>query len=312
MIAADDLAAPPARADAAPIYALAPEPRGAGSWLAGRADGLYQQQLHGALAPDAGFPLAGTAVTALLEHEGWSYAAVPGGILRGAGGGWLAAPLATAPTVSALCASRRRAGLLLAATLGDGVLRSEDSGASWAAWNFGLLDRTVLALGLALHGDAERLYAGTESGLFYSATEGRSWAELFLPFAASVAALAVSADTLLAGSEGAGLWLRSLTVDEQRQGDGGVWRQIGEEAGDTIVAIVAVGAPDRPAALVLTPQRCFIWAGGATLRARADAPAGTELSCLAVSPAASGSWAVALGTRGGDIVQLHLRPEELL
>ena len=60
----------------------------------------------------------------------------------------------------------------MAATLEDGVLRSDDGGITWRGWNFGLLNWRVNALCRDAQG---AIWAGAESGLFRSDTDGRSW-----------------------------------------------------------------------------------------------------------------------------------------
>lgn len=73
-------------------------------------------------------------------------------------------------------------GLILAATLEDGVLRSNNHGKSWTGWSFNLLDRTVLCLAISPHFvDDNTVFAGTESGLFRSKNGGKSWIEIPLP-----------------------------------------------------------------------------------------------------------------------------------
>ena len=95
----------------------------------------------------------------------------------------------------------------------DGVLRSWDRGASWAAWNFGLLDLNVFALALSpnfTHDDM--LFVGAESGVFRSTNGGRAWRETAFPMeCAPVLSLALSPNfsvdgCILAGTEEHGLW----------------------------------------------------------------------------------------------------------
>jgi hypothetical protein len=72
-------------------------------------------------------------------------------------------------------------GLLLAASLGEGILRSTDYGAGWALENFGLADFRILSLAWAPPADAgtwpqrEIAFAGGEFGLFRSPAAGLAW-----------------------------------------------------------------------------------------------------------------------------------------
>src|SRR5262249_35885141 len=107
------------------------------------------------------------------------------------------------------------AGLLLAGTETDGVLRSDDLGLTWAGTSPGLLDLTVLALALSPQFERDRTgFAGTASGVYRTRNGGRSWrlVETGLDEPA-VQCLAISPSfvddqLLLAGTEADGL-LRS-------------------------------------------------------------------------------------------------------
>ena len=99
--------------------------------------------------------------------------------------------------------------IVLAATAQDGVLRSTDGGASFHAWNFGLIDLHVNALLMSpdFANDAT-VFAATDHAVFQSTNSGRAWRELALPAeAAPYTALAFGAKgKLLVGTEGSGLW----------------------------------------------------------------------------------------------------------
>jgi photosystem II stability/assembly factor-like uncharacterized protein len=95
----------------------------------------------------------------------------------------------------------------------DGFLRSGDGGRRWESWNFGLLDLSVLCLGVSPNfADDQIVFAGTESGIFRSTNGGRAWRELASTVAFSpIISLAISprfADdgTLYAGTEAHGLF----------------------------------------------------------------------------------------------------------
>ncbi len=121
------------------------------------------------------------------------------------------------PFVHSLAVSPQFAqdGVVLAGTMEDGVFRSGDRGAQWAAWNFGLLDLSVLCLSMSpAYADDETVFAGTDSGIFRSMNGGRAWRELeFPPDWAPVLSLALSpgfgADGMLfAGTEfGGHVWV---------------------------------------------------------------------------------------------------------
>lgn len=72
-------------------------------------------------------------------------------------------------------------GTILAGTMGDGVLRSEDRGQSFHAWNFGLLDLDVMSLALSPRFSEDRtVLAATATGVFRSTNGGRAWRETSL------------------------------------------------------------------------------------------------------------------------------------
>src|SRR3954469_11216076 len=75
------------------------------------------------------------------------FAGLSGGVMRSwnAGETWSASVLpAPPPTVTTVVLSPAYAqnGTLFAGSDADGIFRSADRGASWEAWNFGLLDRS--------------------------------------------------------------------------------------------------------------------------------------------------------------------------
>jgi photosystem II stability/assembly factor-like uncharacterized protein len=112
-------------------------------------------------------------------------------------------------------------GVILAGTLEDGVLRSDDRGETWKRWNFGLLDLAVYSLAISPNFAAnETLFAGTETALFKSENGGRSWRETGFPETAPpVVALALDRQgALWAGTEQHGLW---TSPD-----DGATWQRV--------------------------------------------------------------------------------------
>ncbi|MBI4527039.1 MAG: hypothetical protein HY695_24855 [Deltaproteobacteria bacterium] len=63
---------------------------------------------------------------------------------------------------------------LYCAAFNGGVFRSKDYGKSWTAANEGLPNRQVFSL-LINPGDPDRLYIGTDQGIYLSADQGASW-----------------------------------------------------------------------------------------------------------------------------------------
>ncbi|HYI25318.1 MAG TPA: hypothetical protein VD767_07920, partial [Thermomicrobiales bacterium] len=124
-----------------------------------------------------------TSLSANIAASGQSLvlAGTNGGILRStdAAESWLMSPLGSPPPlVTALDGwhSGSGSGWILAGTLEDGVYRSGDRGATWAAANIGLLDMSVHSLCCAVQRNgAATALAGTETGVFLSTNGGRSW-----------------------------------------------------------------------------------------------------------------------------------------
>ena len=165
------------------------------------------------------------------------FAAVPGGILRSfdAGTTWESALLPSpAPFVTALAFSPdfEHDQTLFAASLEDGVFRSTDGGASWAAWNFGLLDYQVLSL---VTTPENGLYAGTGTGLFASYNGGRAWREIALPCGnVPILSLASASGLLLAGTDGSGLY---ASMDRAQS-----WQRMGSASLDDINSLILDGS----------------------------------------------------------------------
>ncbi len=155
-------------------------------WLGGMG-GIGQVVTAGtALAPEPAVPGL-TTVAALCTVGSWLIAGVADGILRCRDGAYeLAEVQSGGAPVAALLAvpsGGRPAGdpdgdhdpnavLLLAATLGDGVLRSDDRGRTWVPANFGLDDTDVSAL---VAGPGGTVLAGTANGVFAATSGLRAW-----------------------------------------------------------------------------------------------------------------------------------------
>lgn len=181
---------------------------------AARLSGLYRSADDGASWQNTfetlDQPLAATAVVAVGETV---FAGVKGAVLRSddAGANWHMAGLASPPPqVVALAVSPNFTddGVIVAGTADDGVFVSTDGGMNWVAWNFGLLDYHIFALAFSPNfANDHTLYAGTESGIFRSHNNGRSWNELPFPMtAAPVLSLAATPQHLFAGTESSGVF----------------------------------------------------------------------------------------------------------
>jgi hypothetical protein len=152
-----------------------------------------------------------------------------------------------------------RDGVLFAGALEDGVFRSADRGDHWHAWNFGLLDLSVLCMALSpAYAQDETLFVGTTTGIFRSTNGGRAWREVGFPTeSAPVLSLALSpgfaADgVLFAGTETAGLHCS--------QDGGDTWAQVGENAiADCVNAVIlAPEFPGRPDVLAVLSDTLLI------------------------------------------------------
>ena len=176
---------------------------------AAKASGLYRSTGDGktwenALASLEPNPIA---ITDVLEVDGKLFAAATGGIFTSKDGTtWKTVPFRKpSPTLSALAASPDPQNkTLFAASLADGVFRSEDAGETWTAWNMGLFDLHVLSLAA---GQDDQVYAGTETGLYQSKNVGRSWEDVDLPFSHdAVLSLLVKENELYVGTENHGMY----------------------------------------------------------------------------------------------------------
>ena len=164
-----------------------------------------------------------TCVAALCVVEGWLVAGGAEGLARHRLGdpadAWTAAQVqgGVAP-VSALVALDDD--VVVAATLGDGVLRSTDRGRTFVPASFGLTDTEVSAL-LVIPGGG--VLAGTPTGVFLSTNLGRAWRGcpgVGAPVAAFTTASTVSGDVVLVAGLETGETLGSV--------DGGrTWSPLG-------------------------------------------------------------------------------------
>jgi hypothetical protein len=176
----------------------------AGVWVL-RAD--IKTQSWARIAPQfAEVPLLAVAAA---RDSVWIGAAGDIAVSHDQGASWGICKLPIRANIQALAVAPDGA-VVLAATEHDGVLRSVDGGATFHAWNFGLLDLNISALAVSptFATDGHAL-AASDHAVWLSRNGGRAWREL--PIDASAApftAVAFGADgRLYAGTEEAGLWV---------------------------------------------------------------------------------------------------------
>lgn len=276
--------------------------------------------------------LPGGSVAGLVDAGAHVFAATPAGIRRSADGGqtWSIAGLSTpVPFASVVATSPDRSvvyggsrdgvyrstdggatwahvlgggnvlglavpsrDVVFAGTEVDGILRSDDGGRTWAGANPGLLDLTILALGLSPRFEHDRLaFAATASGVYRTRNGGRSWRAVDLgseDVAVQALALSPAVDgLLLAGTEERGI-LRST--------DGGDTWQTVEALHDQGVSALSFAADGTLAAA--TEAGVAVSAdGGATWRAL-----GADLGAV-LSLAWLGDGSVLAGLADGGVAR---------
>ncbi len=300
-------------------YAVAAPPHFArdGICFAARASGLHRSQDGGASWRSAyealklETPMATTAVAVspMFSVDATVFCGVSGAILRSADGGqtWIATLLPPPPTpISDFAVSPNYAedGVVLAATLEDGVYATCDRGATWAPWSFGLMDLDVLTLAISPDFAAdETVFAGTESGVFRSTNGGRAWRETDFPMeCAPVLSMAVSPDyahdgTVWAGTEEQGLF--------RSQDDGTTWERVGQDVlADAVNAIVLSSkSPAQPLILVVQATALMLSRDGG----RSWSPWNDDLrfelglTCLAAPAGLDAGASVLVGLESGEV-----------
>jgi photosystem II stability/assembly factor-like uncharacterized protein len=249
---------------------------------------------YAALKLTAPLPTVCVAV-AVMGDVIYTFAAVDGKVLRSLDGGkkWEMADLdSPAPLVTALAVSPDFAcdGLVLAATLQDGIYFSTDRGVKWQGWNFGLYDSNINALAFA---DSQTIFAAAQSGVFISTNAGHSWRDLDFPIEAAPAlCVAVSEKKILyIGTQAHGLY---------RSGDvGQTWEQIQDGAvehiqlnGEKKIIIV------RDGELLLSKD------SGKTWRMRAGLKTDAAITCLCAPLGLETSNPLLVGFDNGEVITL--------
>ncbi len=208
--------------------------RDSGIWASADA-GITWRQVFDAGSPNQRITATCLAVTPAVTGPRTIFAGAFGTVVKSIDGGqrWRAIALPRpAPLVTCLAVSpaHDEDGVILAGTLEDGVLRSDDRGEHWKRWNFGLLDLSIYAIVPSpAFAQDDTIFAGTETALFKSENGGRSWRETPFPeTAAPVLALTIDHDrTCWAGTDGHGIW--------HSTDDGASWRQASDGAIDGAV-----------------------------------------------------------------------------
>ena len=194
---------------------------GTAGWLVGTNEGLwcYRDGMCEILSE----ALRAAAITAVAAppdypHRNLIMVGSVDGIARSLDGGqsWSSATLTQPWQVSQIVLSPNfdADGIAFAATLEDGVLRTNDAGERWFAWNFGLLDLETLALAVSWNfAQDETVFAATGTGIFRSINGGRAWRELAFAGEGEAAeealpptGVAMTRDMVAVGTESNGLF----------------------------------------------------------------------------------------------------------
>jgi len=241
------------------IYAMAASPDFIrdGTIFAAKQSGLYKStdggnswgSAYSSLNLDTSLPTTFVILSPDFPGDGAVAAAVEGNILlsHDQGESWKVTELRSPPPIiSTMVISPDFAqdGTVLLGTLEDGVIRSVTHGKRWSSWNFGLLDHNVNVLAFSQNlNEDQTVYAGTESGIFYSVTGGRSWQENSFPMDyAPVLSLAVAGEKIFVGTEEHGIFLsgdRGVTWERLLESriDGSVIQVLANESLDVLIAL---------------------------------------------------------------------------
>jgi photosystem II stability/assembly factor-like uncharacterized protein len=248
---------------------------------------------YASLKHTAPLPTTSVAVT-VMDDITYAFAATDGRVLRSLDGGkkWQAAELdSPAPLVTALAVSPdfARDGLVLAATMQDGIYFSTDRGVKWQGWNFGLYDSNINALAFI---DSQNIIAAAQSGVFISTNAGRSWRDLDFPIEAAPAlCAAVSVDNALYIGTENGLY-RSVDV-------GQVWEQI--QAG-AVEHILLDG--NKKILIVRDGGLLHSKDGGKTWRLRTGLKTDSAVTCLCAPLGLDTANPLLIGFENGEVTTL--------
>ena len=284
---------------------------------AARTSGLYRSDDGGSSWKIEATPISSRGVTSIIfspdfEKDHSIFTGATGGLFRSENGGqnwqWIALP-SPPPTITTLIISPNfvQDGVLLAGTLEDGVFCSSDRGGHWSAWNFGLLDLSILCMAISPNfSDDETIYVGTESGMFRSTNGGRAWREVDLPIGFEpVISLAISPryafdHALFIGPESQGLF---SSLDE-----GHSWQRLGGKGltGPINSILLSPGFSDPPEILVLTNNGVLISRDfGKSWTVRwGEITANHQVTAVTAPDGFDSGKKVWLGLAGGDIRQV--------
>jgi photosystem II stability/assembly factor-like uncharacterized protein len=270
--------------------------------FAAKKSGLYRSSDNGRTWSDAyaalklkqPLPTQAAAVTVANDIT-YAFAAIQGRVLRSLDGGnkWETAGLdSPAPIVTSLAVSPNFAndGLVLAATVQDGIFFSTDRGVKWQGWNFGLYDSNINALAFA---DSQTIVAAAQSGVFISTNAGRSWRDLDFPIeAAPAVCVAVSEKkTIYIGTQAHGLY---------RSGDvGATWEQIQDGAVEHIQI-----SGEKKILIVSDGELLSSKDGGKTWRMRAGLKTDSAITCLCAPLGLDPSNPLLIGLANGAVITL--------
>jgi len=269
--------------------------------FAAKQSGLYRSTDGGktwhdsytALNLTAPLPTTSVAVT-VIDDITYAFAASDGRVLRSLDGGkkWQAAGLfSPAPLVTALAISPdfARDGLVLAATMQDGIFFSTDRGVKWQGWNFGLYDSNINALAFV---DSQNVIAAAQSGVFISTNAGRSWRDLDFPIeAVPTLCAAVSVDNVIYIGTESGLY-RSVDV-------GQAWVQI--QAG-AVEHILLDG--NKKIMIVRDGDLLHSKDGGKTWRLRSGLKTDSAITCLSAPLGLDTASPLLIGFENGEVTTL--------
>lgn len=259
-----------------PVFDLAVSPNYLNdhTCFAAKASGLYRStdgglswlSVYGSLQLEGSLSTSCVVLPPDFEQSRQVFAAVQGGILRSddGGGTWTVSLLPTpAPFITSLQLSPFYVedGIIIAATLDDGILRSVNRGANWTPWNFGLFDYHVLCVAISPGFNKDQsIFLGTESGLFLSINGGLGWREVPFPIgSAPVISLALSPHypddlQILVGTEESGLFA---------SGDRGeTWKHIPVSDMGAINSICVLLSQDSPARVLVMGEQDFMISKG--------------------------------------------------